>query len=244
MVFYSSASSMALKLCADCDKMWRSLTMNKMLQTLAQNQRNNVVIVEKKNGKEMANGSSSCGLAWARNIFTSRTKIVLFFGFWFCSEKYSWNSLLLLLWFVQCPLWHWRIRRRSDSVFFFIIIYNSISCAKQCFFFFSAFHSSFFAHMIKHILLLNCEKLRFCLFKRTKTRAAFHPSWTYSVNAVCLGDSVGISTLLFYFFCLIWNCYRLHLRRKKKQNKNVFSFGFRSKRTDRMTKLLARLGST
>lgn len=82
----------------------------------------------------MANGSS-CGRAWARNISTRRTKILLYFGDCFCSEKYSWNSLLFS--FVQCR-WHWRVLRRS--FFFLNFIYNSISCTKQCLF--SSLHST------------------------------------------------------------------------------------------------------
>lgn len=112
----------------------------------------------------------------------------------------------------------------------------------------------FTAHMIKHIIL-NCERLRFCLFKRIrKTRATFHRSWTYSVNAVCLGDSLVNSTILLYFFLP-------HLKllsfasssagetttsKKKTKNENVvvFFWVFGPKCTDRMTKVLARLGST
>lgn len=110
MAFYFvSAFSMALKLCS-ADKMWRSLTMNKMLLRLwLRISRNNVVIGEKKKCElklRMANGSSSCGGAWARDIFTSRTKILLFFG---CSVfLFTENILGIHLYycerFVQCPL--------------------------------------------------------------------------------------------------------------------------------------------
>lgn len=171
-----------------------------------------------KSGIEMANGSS-CGRAWATNIFTRRTKILLFFGFCFRSEKYSWNSLLLLS-FVQCP-WHWRVLRRSS--FFIHFIYNLISCTKQCLF--SSLHSTVHSLQSAHDEAHYFEIVRDCDFVFQNVRKHVqHTSSILDLFGQC--SLFGYLRRLLLCFSLIWNCYRLHLRRlvKPKRKKNTIFF--------------------
>lgn len=110
MAFYFvSAFSMALKLCS-ADKMWRSLTMNKMLLRLwLRISRNNVVIGEKKNVNWNCEWRMAAAVAVERGRETFSPaeqrfcyfSVVLFFLF---TENILGIHLYYCERFVQCPL--------------------------------------------------------------------------------------------------------------------------------------------